>query len=178
MSSPDVTGIARLGKPGSEVDWPFNVVSDLLGAARPDPRFLKVLEVGKERFLKPARMTPYLFAIANVLTGLLLAAAAVGGWLLLTPHGTGLYVAGLAVVAAGAIYVSSDKPYLKRVAVFVFDIVMPALLAIPLVLSLRFNSAREAMVLSRQCQASRWRRSWRPAQTTVMKTGIRLVRNE
>ena len=131
---PGRDGIAKLGKPGSQVDWPFNVVSDLLGAPRPDPRFLKVLEVGKERFLKPARMTPYLFAIANALTGLLLAAAAVGGWLLLTPHGTGLYVAGLAVVAAGAIYVSSDKPYLKRVAVFVFDIVMPALLAIPLVL--------------------------------------------
>ena len=93
-----------------------------------------MLQVGKERFLKPARMTPYVFAIANVLIGLLLAAAAVGGWLLLTPHGTASTSLGLAVVAAGAIYVGSDKPYVKPVAVFVFDIVMPALLAIPLVL--------------------------------------------
>jgi predicted acylesterase/phospholipase RssA len=131
---PGRAGIARLGKPGSEVGWPFDAVSDFLGAAKPDPRFLKVLQVGKERFLKPARMTPYLFAIANVLTGLLLAAVAVGGWLLLTPHGTSLYVAGLAVVAAGAIYVGSDMPYVKRVAVIVFDIVIPALLAIPLAL--------------------------------------------
>ena len=29
---PGRDGIAGLGKPGSEVDWPFNAVSDLLGA--------------------------------------------------------------------------------------------------------------------------------------------------
>ena len=153
---PRRAGIAGLGRPGSEVGWRFNAVSDLLGAAEPDPRFLKLLQVGKERFLKSARMTPYVFATANVLTGLLLAAAAVGGWLLLTPHGTALYIVGLTIIAVGAIYIGSEKPYVKPIAVFVFDIVMPALLVIP-GFSRCLASARggPTLVLCGQRQASR-----------------------
>ena len=41
-------------------------------------RFLKLLQVGKERFLKSARMTPYVFATANVLIGT--APGRRGGW--------------------------------------------------------------------------------------------------
>jgi hypothetical protein len=51
---------------------------------------------------------------------------------LLRHHGTSLYIAGLAAAAALAIYVASDKAYVKPMAVFLFDIVTPALLAIPL----------------------------------------------
>ncbi len=131
---PRRAGIAALGHPGEEVRWSFNAVSDLLGAAEPDPRFMKVLHVAKERFLKPARMTPGAFVVTNALVALLAAAAAAGGWLLLTPHGTGLYIAGLAALAALAVYVASDKTMVKPVAVVLFDIVTPAVLALPLVL--------------------------------------------
>jgi predicted acylesterase/phospholipase RssA len=131
---PGRAGIAALGHPGGEVRWPFNVVSELLGGVTANSRFLKVLQVGKERFLKPARMTSGAFAATNLLMAVLLVAAAAGGWLLLTPHGTSLYIAALAAVAALAIYLASDRAYVKPVAVVLFDIVTPALLAIPLAL--------------------------------------------
>jgi hypothetical protein len=61
-------------------------------------------------------------------------AAAWGLWLLLTPHGTALFIAGLATLVALAIYANSEKPFVKPVAIGIFDVVLPALLAIPLVL--------------------------------------------
>jgi predicted acylesterase/phospholipase RssA len=132
---PGRPGIAGLGHPGSEVGWTFDVVSDLLGARITDSTFLKVLQVGKERFLKPARMTPGAYAATNVLMALVLVAVAAGGWLLLTPHGTSLYIAALAMFVTLAIYFASEKAYVKPVATVLFDIVTPALLAVPMALA-------------------------------------------
>jgi hypothetical protein len=46
-----------------------------------------------------------------------------------------LYIAGLALLVALAIYFASDKAYVKPVAVVLFDIVTPALLAVPMALA-------------------------------------------
>jgi NTE family protein len=158
---PGRAGITALGHSGGEVGWSFNAVSDFLGAVEPDPRFLQVLQVGKERFLKPARMTPGAFAVTNVLIGLLLAGGALGGWLLLRPHGTGLYIAGLAAAAALAIYMASDKAYVKPVAVFLFDIITPFLLAIPLFLASALQLA----------SGKRWRARGSPERLADMAAG-------
>ena len=63
-----------------------------------------------------------------------LGAAVWGLWLALTPHGTILFVAGLVTIVALAIYAASQAPFAKPVAVAIFDVVLPALLALPLVL--------------------------------------------
>jgi hypothetical protein len=127
-------GVAELGTPGPPATWPFDGVARALGPEAPDPEFLKVLRVGKERFLKPARMHRGGVAVANAVIAVVFVALAVGAWLLLTPHGTTLFIIGLATLAVLAIYALSDKAYVKPVAVILFDAVLPALFALPLVL--------------------------------------------
>ena len=113
--------IAALGQPAGEVGWAFSAVSGKLAQNPPDPHFLKVLQVGKERFLRPARMVRHGYAATNILIALLAAAAVAGLWPLLTPHGTALFIAGLGCLAALVVYFASDKAYVKPVAVVVFD---------------------------------------------------------
>ena len=127
---PSRAGVAGLGTPGPEVEWPFAEVEERLGS--PDDAYVKVLRVAKERFLKPARMVAHAYAATNVLIALILAGACAGLWLALTPHGTILFIAGLATVVGLGVYFLSDKAYVKPVAVAVFDVIVPALLAIPL----------------------------------------------
>ena len=127
-------GVATLGAPatGTTSGWTFDAVAQQLGPATPDPRFLKILRVGKQRFLKPARMVKGGVAIANALIAAAVCAAAVGAWLLLTPHGTGLFIAILASLVCLGIYFASENSYIKPLAVALFDVVVPALLAIPM----------------------------------------------
>jgi hypothetical protein len=79
-------------------------------------------------------MTPGLLPLVLLLGLAAIGAAAWGLWLLLTPHGSALFIAGLATLGALAIYANSEKPFVKPVAIAIFDVVLPALLAIPLVL--------------------------------------------
>jgi hypothetical protein len=129
---PKQAGLAALGTAGSKQEWPFEVVAEQL--AEPSDRFLKTLHASKERFLKPARMTPTLLPLTLLLVVLGLGAAVWGLWLALTPHGTVLFVAGLVTIAALVIYAASQASFVKPVAVAIFDVVVPALLALPLVL--------------------------------------------
>ena len=129
---PTRTELAALGTPGADAEWPFEVVAEQL--AQPSTKFLKVLRTSKQRFLKPSRMTPGLLPVVLLLALAAVGAAAWGLWLLLTPHGTALFIAGLATLVALAIYANSEKPFVKPVAIGIFDVVLPALLAIPLVL--------------------------------------------
>jgi NTE family protein len=129
---PSRAELAGLGSSGGAAEWPFEVVAEQL--AQPSTKFLKVLKTSRQRFLKPSRMTPGLLPVVLVLALVAVAAAAWGLWLLLTPHGTALFVAGLATLVALAIYANSEKPFVKPVAIAIFDVVLPALLAIPLVL--------------------------------------------
>jgi len=108
------------------------VVSEQL--AQPGKKFLKVLRVSKQRFLKPSRMLPAVLPVVLLLLLAAIGAAAYGLWVLLTPHGTVLFLVGLAILIAVAIYGSSENRYVKPVAIGIFDVVLPALLAIPLVL--------------------------------------------
>ena len=129
---PTRAGLAALGTPGPAVEWPFGIVEEQL--ARPSKKFLKVLRVSKQRFLKPSRMLPAVLPVVLLLLLAAVGAAAYGLWLLLTPHGTALFIAILAALGAMAIYANSEKPFVKPVAIAIFDVVLPALLAIPLVL--------------------------------------------
>jgi NTE family protein len=129
---PSRGGVAGLGKPGEAAGWAFDTVAQQLAQAVPDPHYLKILRVAKERFFKPARMLPGGLALSTALIAVIGAAAAAGLWLLLTPHGSALFIAGLASIALLGLYFASDKAYLKPVAIVVFDVIMPALLAIPL----------------------------------------------
>jgi predicted acylesterase/phospholipase RssA len=130
---PSRSGVAALGRPGSAAGWAFDTVASELGQTTSDPEYLKVLRVAKERFLKPARMKQGGYPLVIGSIAVVIAAAIAGLWLLLAPHGTALFIAGLATVACLAIYAASDKAYVKPVAVVIFDVVLPALLAIPLV---------------------------------------------
>jgi NTE family protein len=129
---PTRTALASLGTPGPTQDWTFGVVAEQL--AQPSTRFLKVLHTSKQRFLKPARMTPVLLPLTLLLLLAGLGAAAYGLWLLLTPHGVATYIGILVVLGTLAIYANSEKAYVKPVAIAIFDVVLPALLALPLVL--------------------------------------------
>ena len=129
---PARTELAALGTPGADREWPFEVVAEHL--AQPGKHFLKLLHGSKERFLKPARMTPGLLPLTLLLLLAGVGAAAWGLWLLLTPHGTALFIAGLATIGALVIYVSSERAFVKPVAIVLFDVVLPALLALPLLL--------------------------------------------
>lgn len=124
--------LAALGTPGPVQEWPFGVVAEQL--AQPGKRFLKLLRGSKERFLKPARMTPLLLPLTLLLLLVGAGAASWGLWLLITPHGTALFIAGLATLGALATYGSSEKALVKPVAIALFDVVLPALLALPLLL--------------------------------------------
>jgi predicted acylesterase/phospholipase RssA len=129
---PSRRGLADLGAPGAVAGWAFDRVAEHLGQVIPDSYYLKILRVSKERFLKPARMTRWGLALAMILIAVIAAAAAAGLWLLLTPHGTTLFIAGLVTIACLGIYFGSDRPYVKPVAILIFDVIAPALLAIPL----------------------------------------------
>lgn len=129
---PTRTALASLGTPIGEQEWAFDVVEGQLG--KPTDRYLKLMRVSKQRFLKPARMTPWLLPLVLLLMLAALGAAAWGLWLLLTPHGNVLFIAGLATLGALAIYANSEKAFVKPVAVALFDVVLPAILALPLVL--------------------------------------------
>ena len=127
---PKQQGITRLGTAGPDREWPFEVVAEQL--AQPSERFLKMLHASRERFLKPARMTRPLLPLTLVLLVAALGAAIWGLWLLLTPHGTTLFIVGLATLGALAIYAGSQM--LKPAAIGLFDVIIPALLALPLFL--------------------------------------------
>jgi predicted acylesterase/phospholipase RssA len=129
---PKKARLAALGTAGPDQEWPFEVVAEQL--AQPSERFLKMLHASKERFLKPTRMTPLLLPLTLLLLLAGLGAAVWGLWLALTPHGTILFIAALVTIEALAIYAASQAPLAKPVAVAVFDVVLPALLALPLVL--------------------------------------------
>ena len=129
---PTRSGLAALSTPGADVEWPFEVVAEQL--AQPSKKFLKLLHSSKERFFKPARMLPPLLPVTLLLLLAALGAAVWGFWLLLTPHGTALFIVGLAVLGVVAIYANSENKFVKPVAIGIFDVVLPALLAIPLVL--------------------------------------------
>lgn len=129
---PKKAGLAALGTAGPDQDWPFEVVAEQL--AEPSERFLKTLHASKERFLKPARMTPLLLPLTLLLLLAGVGAAIWGLWLALTPHGTALFIGGLVTLGTLAVYVVSQAPFVKPVATAVFDVVLPALLALPLVL--------------------------------------------
>ncbi|HSC49362.1 MAG TPA: patatin-like phospholipase family protein [Gaiellaceae bacterium] len=129
---PTRTALASLGAPMGEQEWAFDAVAGQL--AEPNDRYLELIRVSKQRFLKPARMTPGLLPLVLLLMLAGVAAAAWGLWLLLAPHGDVLFVAGLATLAALAVYANSEKPFVKPVAVALFDVALPALLALPLVL--------------------------------------------
>jgi NTE family protein len=124
--------LAALGTAGPAQEWAFGVVAEQL--AQPSKKYLKALHTSKQRFLKPARMTRFLLPLTLLLLLAGVGAAAYGLWLLLTPHGTALFIAILAVLGALAIYANSEKAYVKPVAIAIFDVVLPALLALPLVL--------------------------------------------
>ena len=123
--------LASLGTAGPAQEWPFNVVAEHL--AQPSKRFLKVLHASKERFLKPARMTPALLPLTLLLLLAAVGAGVWGLWLLLTPHGTELFIGLLAALGALVIYANSEKAFVKPVAIAIFDVVFPFVLALPLV---------------------------------------------
>jgi predicted acylesterase/phospholipase RssA len=129
---PKQAELSALGNAGSTQEWPFEVVAEQL--AQPSERFVKLLHASKERFLKPARMTRFLLPLTLLLLLAGVGAAVWGLWLLLTPHGTTLFIVGLATLGALAIYANSERPFVKPVAIVLFDIVLPALLALPMVL--------------------------------------------
>ena len=129
---PSRAGIAALGSPGPDAEWPFEAVAEQL--AQPSQEYLKVLRVSKQRFMKPSRMLPVVLPVVLLVLLAALGAAAWGLWVLLTPHGTALFIVILAVLGALAIYANSEKAFVKPVAVAIFDVVLPALLAIPFVL--------------------------------------------
>jgi len=129
---PKQAGLVSLGKPGPAQDWPFAVVAEHL--AQPSDRFLKILHASKERFLKPARMAKLLLPLALLLLVAVFGLAVWALWELLTPHGVTLFLIGLATLAALEVYVLSQVRFVKWVAVALFDVVLPALLALPLVL--------------------------------------------
>jgi predicted acylesterase/phospholipase RssA len=129
---PKQAELSALGNAGSTQEWPFEVVAEQL--AQPSERFVKLLHASKERFLKPARMTRFLLPLTLLLVLAGAGAAVWGLWLLLTPHGTTLFIVGLATLGALAIYANSERPFVKPVAIVLFDIVLPALLALPMVL--------------------------------------------
>ena len=129
---PKQAGLAALGTAGPGREWPFEVVAEQL--AQPSERFVKLLHASKERFLKPARMTSFLLPLTLLLMLAAFGAAVWGLWELLTPHGITLFLIGLATIGALEVYALSQIRFVKLVAIALFDVVLPALLALPLVL--------------------------------------------
>ena len=127
---PSRKGVASLGAPAAEREWPFNVVATQLG--QPTERYLKVMRSAKQRFLKPGRMTPGVLPLTILLLLAAAGAAAYGLWEVLHPHGRWLYVGILATLVALWLYANSEKPYVKPVAFFIFDMALPFLLVLPL----------------------------------------------
>jgi NTE family protein len=130
---PSRPSIAELASPATETGWVFDVVRENLARPLGDAGYLKTLHVAKERFLKPARVVSGGVAAATALL-VLAAAVAVGGlWVGLVPHGMALFIALVVIVACLVLYFVSERAYAKPVATLVFDVALPALLAIPLV---------------------------------------------
>ena len=77
-------------------------------------------------------MTRFLLPLTLLLALAVFGLAVWGLWELLTPHGVTLFLIGLATLGALEIYVLSQVAFVKWVAVALFDVVLPALLAIPL----------------------------------------------
>src|SRR4029450_8649135 len=123
-------GLARRGIAGPDREWPFEVVAEQL--AQPSERFLKMLHTSRERFLKPPRMTRLLLPLTLLVLVAGVGAAVWALWLLLTPHGTTLFIVGLATLGALAISAVAEK--LKPAAIGLFDVILPVLVALPLVL--------------------------------------------
>ena len=117
----------RASAAGPDRKW-LEVVAEQL--AQPSERFLKLLHASRERFLKPTRMTRPLLPLTLLLLVAGVGAAIWGLWLLLTPHGTTLFIVGLATLAALAIYAGSQK--LKPAAIG-SSTILPVLMALPLV---------------------------------------------
>ncbi|HKG43981.1 MAG TPA: hypothetical protein VKB10_07025 [Gaiellaceae bacterium] len=109
------------------------------------------MHASKERFLKPSRMTRGWLPLVLLFLVAAVGAAAFGLWLLLTPHGTALFIAGLATLGALAIYANSKSRSSKPLAIAIFDVVLPALLALPLVLiaALQLGAGRWWLSLGR-----------------------------
>jgi hypothetical protein len=78
-------------------------------------------------------MTPALLPLTLLLLVVAVGAAVWGLWLLLTPHGTELFIGLLAALGALVIYANSEKAFVKPVAIAIFDVVFPFVLALPLV---------------------------------------------
>jgi NTE family protein len=146
---PKQAALAALGTPGPEQDWPFEVVAEQL--AEPSDRFLKLLRTSKQRFAKPARMTPLALPLTFLAVLVGLGAVIWALWLALTPHGTLLFVGGLVTLGTLAVYAASQAPVVKVVATAVFDVVLPALLALPLLLLawLQLAAGRRWLALGR-----------------------------
>jgi hypothetical protein len=70
-------------------------------------------------------------AISNALIALIAIALVVLAGLCLRPHGTTLFIIGLVVILGLGIYAASDTASVKPVAIGVFDVAAPALLATP-----------------------------------------------
>ena len=84
---------------------------------------------------------PFGTRIVTIAVAVIAVAAVVGLWFLLRSHGTALYLGGLVTLASLGLYVGSDKPYIKPVATILFDVVTPAILAIPLLGAAMFQLA-------------------------------------
>jgi predicted acylesterase/phospholipase RssA len=121
--------VAGLGRSLGRRDWAFDAVGGEL--SRPSDRYLKVLHVSKQRFGKPLLLGPRWVAGLVALLALAgLGAAAWGLWLLLVPHGAALFGLGLATLALLVLYVAAANATSR----ILYDSVVPALLALPLLL--------------------------------------------
>ena len=66
--------------------------------------------------------------------GIAALAALYGLWVWLTPHGEALFIAIPAMAALAVIYASSETPGVKLLSIGIFDIAVPAILALPLLI--------------------------------------------
>ena len=130
---PKREAVKRLGEPVALDGWAFESVSGRL--AEPDKEFRKILQVGKQRFLKPARMVPGLIGLINTIGVLVLLAAVAGLGLLLAPHGWVLFGVGVGVAAIAGCYLGSGNRLVKPVATAIFDVIVLFVLALPLFLA-------------------------------------------
>jgi hypothetical protein len=134
---PKQAGLARLGTAGPDREWPFEVVAEQLAQPR---RALPQAAARLEGALPQADADDAAAAAADPpAPGGGVGAAIWGLWLLLTPHGTTLFIVGLATLGALAIYAGSQK--LKPAAIGLFDVILPVLMALPLVLIAWFQIA-------------------------------------
>ncbi len=119
--------VAELGSPLGSREWAFDAVGPEL--AHPSERYLKVLRTAKQRFGKPVLLAPrWVAVLVAALVLAALAAAAVGLALLLVPHGIVLFALAAAGLAGLVLYLQAAN----AVSRVLYDTVVPALLALPL----------------------------------------------